>query len=249
MKMIGVDVGGTFTDIVLCDMATGRIAIHKVATTPDDPSRAVIRGVVEICRENAIAVGDIDYVLHGTTTATNAVLEHKGARAGVLTNEGFRDIIHIARHQRVEHYSIMQELPWQNRPLVKRRHPKVVKGRLGPPHGEELDPLDEAGVLAAARALKVEGVEAVAVCFLFSYLNPAHEERAKEILQRELPGVFITTSSSISPQFREFERFTTASLCAFVGPKMRTYIGRLDGSLREAGLTADLRIMASNGGV
>ena len=130
-------------------------------------------------------------MLHGTTTATNAVLEHKGARAGMLTNEGFRDIIHIARHQRVEHYSIMQELPWQNRPLVKRRHRKVVKGRLVPPRGEELEPLDEAGVVAAARALKAEAVEAVAVCFLFSYLNPAHEERAKAILERELPGVFV----------------------------------------------------------
>ena len=164
------------------------------------------------------------------------MLEHKGARAGMLTNEGFRDIIHIARHQRAEHYSIMQELPWQNRPLVKRRHRKVVKGRLVPPRGEELEPLDEAGVIAAARALKAEAVEAVAVCFLFSYLNPAHEERAKAILERELPGVFVVTSSSISPQFREYERFTTACLCAFIGPKMRGYVGRLEAALRDAGL-------------
>ena len=249
MKMIGVDVGGTFTDIIYSDMVSGRIAIHKVSTTPDDPSRAIIQGVSEICADNEVAPGEIDYVLHGTTTATNAVLEHKGARTGMVTNEGFRDIVHIARHQRVEHYSIMQELPWQNRPLVRRRYRKVVKGRLVPPHGEELDPLDEAGVVEAARALKADGVEAVAVCFLFSYLNPAHEDRAKRILARELPGVFIVTSSAVSPQFREFERFTTASLCAFIGPTMRTYIGRLDGSLRDAGLRADLRIMASNGGV
>ena len=188
-------------------------------------------------------------MLHGTTTATNAVLEHKGARAGMLTNKGFRDIIHIARHQRAEHYSIMQELPWQNRPLVKRRHRKVVKGRVVPPHGDELEPLDEAGVLAAARSLKEEAVEAVAVCFLFSYLNPEHEERAKAILERELPGVFVVTSSSISPQFREYERFTTACLCAFIGPKMRGYVGRLQDTLRGAGLRSELRIMASNGGV
>jgi N-methylhydantoinase A len=249
MKTIGVDVGGTFTDIVYCDLDLGQIAIHKVSTTPDDPSRAIIQGISEICRDNGIAHGDIDYVLHGTTTATNAVLEYDGARAGMLTNDGFRDIIHIARHQRVEHYSIMQELPWQSRPLVKRRHRKVVKGRLAPPHGEELEPLDEAGVLEAARALKAEGVDAVAVCFLFSYLNPMHEQRAKEILERELPGVFIATSSSISPQFREFERFTTACLCAFIGPKMRGYIGRLENTLRVAGLHSDLRVMASNGGV
>jgi N-methylhydantoinase A len=249
MKTIGVDVGGTFTDIVYCDLAANQIAIHKVSTTPDDPSRGILQGIAEICRDNRVAPGDIDYVLHGTTTATNAVLEHKGARAGMLTNQGFRDIIHIARHQRVEHYSIMQELPWQDRPLVKRRHRKVVKGRLVPPHGEELEALDESGVLAAARALKAEGVEAVAVCFLFSYLNPAHEQRAKEILERELPGVFIATSSSISPQFREFERFTTACLCAFIGPKMRSYIGRLENTLRDAGLRSELRVMASNGGV
>jgi N-methylhydantoinase A len=249
MKTIGVDVGGTFTDIVYCDLETSQVAIHKVSTTPDDPSRGIIQGIAEICRDNGISPGDIDYVLHGTTTATNAVLEHKGARAGMLTNEGFRDIIHIARHQRVEHYSIMQELPWQNRPLVKRRYRKVVKGRLAPPRGEELVPLDESGVLEAARVLKAEGVEAVAVCFLFSYLNPAQEERAKQILERELPGVFIATSSSISPQFREFERFTTACLCAFIGPKMRGYVGRLENTLRDAGLRSQLRVMASNGGV
>jgi N-methylhydantoinase A len=249
MKTIGVDVGGTFTDIVYCDLAANQIAIHKVSTTPDDPSRGILQGIAEICRDNQVVPGEIDYVLHGTTTATNAVLEHKGARAGMLTNEGFRDIIHIARHQRVEHYSIMQKLPWQDRPLVKRRHRKVVKGRLVPPHGEELEALDESGVLAAARALKAEGVEAVAVCFLFSYLNPVHEQRAKEILERELPGVFIATSSSISPQFREFERFTTACLCAFIGPKMRSYIGRLENTLHDAGLRSELRVMASNGGV
>jgi N-methylhydantoinase A len=249
MKTIGVDVGGTFTDIVFCDLGANQVAIHKVSTTPDDPSRGILQGIAEICRDNGIAPAEIDYLLHGTTTATNAVLEHKGARAGMLTNEGFRDIIHIARHQRVEHYSIMQELPWQNRPLVKRRHRKVVKGRLGPPHGEELEPLDESGVVAAARLLKEEGVEAVAVCFLFSYLNPAHEQRAKEILERELPGVFITTSSSVSPQFREFERFTTACLCAFIGPKMRSYVSRLEDALRDAGLRSELRVMASNGGV
>ena len=161
MKAIGVDVGGTFTDIVYCDMETGHVAIHKVSTTPDDPSRGILQGISEICRDGAIAPGDIDYLLHGTTTATNAVLEHKGARTGMLTNKGFRDIIHIARHQRVEHYSIMQELPWQNRPLVRRRHRKVVGGRLIPPTGAELEPLDEAGIVEAARALKAAGAKAV----------------------------------------------------------------------------------------
>jgi N-methylhydantoinase A len=249
MRMIGVDVGGTFTDLVYCDMDSGALAIHKVSTTPDDPSRAILQGVIELCAKAGVEPGSINYLLHGTTTATNAVLEHKGARTGMVTNQGFRDIVHIARHQRVEHYSIMQELPWQNRPLAPRRHRKTVRGRLAPPKGEVLEPLNDEDVVAAARELKAEGVEAVAVCFLFSYLNPAHEDQARRILERELPGVFITTSSSVSPQFREFERFTTACLCAFVGPKMRTYVSKLDASLREAGLSADLRIMASNGGV
>jgi N-methylhydantoinase A len=249
MKTIGIDVGGTFTDIVLADTVTGAVAIHKVSTTPHDPSVGVMQGILAICAANRVPVGDIAYVMHGTTTATNAVLENKGARTGLVTNKGFRDILHIARHQRVEHYSIRQELPWQARPLVRRRHRKVVKGRLVPPRGEELEPLDEEGVRRAAEELHAEGVESVAVCFLFSYLNPDHEERARAILARHMPRAFITTSSAVAPQFREFERFTTAAMSAFIGPKIAGYITHLEGALREAGLEADLLIMASNGGV
>src|SRR5271154_4276327 len=182
MKSIGVDVGGTFTDLVYCDMTTGALSVHKVATTPADPSLGVMTGIAQLCDEAAVAPSAIDYVFHGTTTATNAVLEHKGARTGMITNEGFRDILQIARHQRVEHYSIMQELPWQNRPLIRRRYRKVVKGRLIPPRGAESEPLDEAGVRRAATELREEGVESVAICFLFSYLNPTHETRALKIV-------------------------------------------------------------------
>lgn len=249
MKMIGVDVGGTFTDLIYCNTENGDVDIHKVSTTPEDPSIGVLQGIEALCRSCQVQGRDIDFIMHGTTTATNAMLEHKGAQTGMLTNRGFRDIIHIARHQRVEHYSIMQQLPWQSRPLVERRHRKIVDGRLIPPHGEELLPLDEAGVRKAARELKAEGVQSVAVCFLFSYLNPAHEERARAILAEEMPGAFITTSSSISPQFREFERFTTAAVCAFIGPKVRHYIDQLERALGSAGVPANLRIMASNGGV
>src|ERR1700733_4060432 len=160
MKSIGVDVGGTFTDLVYCDMATGALSVHKVATTPADPSLGVMTGIAQLCDEAGGAPSAIDYVFHGTTTATNAVLEHKGARTGMITNEGFRDILHIGRHQRVEHYSIRQELPWQNRPPVKRRYRKGVNGRLAPRTGEELEPLDEAAVRKAAIALREEDVEA-----------------------------------------------------------------------------------------
>jgi N-methylhydantoinase A len=249
MKMLGIDVGGTFTDIVLADTSTGGVAIHKVSTTPHDPSEGVMQGIFAICAANKVPLHEISYVMHGTTTATNAVLENKGARTGLVTNDGFRDILHIARHQRVEHYSIMQELPWQARPLVKRRHRKVVKGRMTPPRGEELEPLDETRVGQVAEELNAEGVESVAVCFLFSYLNPDHEDRARAILMRHMPRAFITTSSSVAPQFREFERFTTTALSAFIGPKIGNYISHLEGALRDAGLAADLLIMTSNGGV
>jgi N-methylhydantoinase A len=249
MKSIGVDVGGTFTDLVYCDMTTGALSVHKVATTPADPSLGVMKGIAQLCDEAGVALSAIDYVFHGTTTATNAVLEHKGARSGMITNEGFRDILHIARHQRVEHYSIMQELPWQNRPLIKRRYRKVVKGRLIPPRGEELEPLDEGGVRRAAVELREEGIDSVAICFLFSYLNPTHESRALEIVREIMPDAFVTTSSAVSPQFREFERFTTTALAAFIGPKVRSYIDRLAAALTSKGVTGDLRVMTSNGGV
>jgi len=249
MKTIGVDVGGTFTDLIYLDPETGDLGIHKVATTPDDPSIGVIEGIKALCELNGVTPSEIEHVFRGTTTSTNAVLEAKGARAGMITNEGFRDVLHIGRHQRVEHYSIMQELPWQNRPLIQRRYRKTVTGRLIPPTGEELLPLDEAEVRVAAVELLEAGVEAVAICFLFSYLNPAHELRAKAIVQEVMPDAFVTNSASISPQFREFERFTTAALATYIGPKVGSYIAGLGEALRDLGVKGDLRIMASNGGV
>jgi N-methylhydantoinase A len=249
MKLVGVDVGGTFTDVVLFDSESNETAVHKVPTTPDDPSRGVMHGVLELCRNVAINPGTITHVYHGTTIATNAVLEYKGARTAMITTKGYRDIIHIGRHQRPMHYSIMQEIPWQHHPLVRRAFRKVAAERLVPPRGEVRTPLDEDDVRRAARELAEAGVESVAVCFLFSYLNPVHEERAKEIVQEEFPKAFVTTSSSVVPQFREFERFTTTAMNAFIGPKVRHYVGQLGSAMRDAGLTSDLRIMRSNGGL
>ncbi|MBT3536656.1 MAG: hydantoinase/oxoprolinase family protein, partial [Rhodospirillaceae bacterium] len=249
MKLIGVDVGGTFTDLMYGDTDSQTVAIHKVPTTPDDPSRGVIQGMLEICARFDVDRGDVDHVLHGTTIATNAVLEYKGATTGMVTTEGYRDILHIGRHQRPQHYSIMQDIPWQDRPLVQRRHRKVVAERLAPPDGAILTPLDEDAVRTAARELREAGVEAIAVCFLFSYINPAHEDRAAEIIREEYPECFVTTSSAVSPQFREFERFTTAAMNAFIGPRVRTYVKDLEGALSENGFKADLHVMGSNGGV
>jgi N-methylhydantoinase A/oxoprolinase/acetone carboxylase beta subunit len=249
MRLIGVDVGGTFTDLVYADTDAGSTAVHKISTTPDDPSRGVVQGLMALCDKYGIPRETIDVVFHGTTIATNAILEHDGAVTGMITTGGYRDILHIGRHQRPQHYSIMQDIPWQSRPLVKRRHRKTVTERLVPPRGEVLQPLDEEGVRQAVRELKEAGVEAIAICFLFSYLDPAHEARAMAIVREEYPDCFATTSSSVSPQFREFERFTTTALNAFVGPKVRNYVTRLESEIEASGFKADLRIMASNGGV
>ena len=249
MRLIGVDVGGTFTDLVYADTEAGRTGVHKISTTPDDPSRGVVAGLTALCDKYGIPRDSIDVVFHGTTIATNSILEHDGAVTGMITTGGYRDILHIGRHQRPQHYSIMQDIPWQDRPLVKRRHRKTVKERLVPPKGEVLEPLDEAGVRQAVRELKEAGVQAIAICFLFSYLDPAHEARAMQIVREDYPECFATTSSSVSPQFREFERFTTTAMNAFVGPKVRNYVTKLESDIEQSGFKADLRIMASNGGV
>jgi N-methylhydantoinase A len=192
--------------------------------------------------------GDIEHVLHGTTIATNTLLTHDGAHTGMITTEGYRDIVHIGRHQRPQHYSIMQDIPWQARPLVKRRDRKVVPERLDP-KGQVLTPLDEDAARTAILELKAAGVESVAICFLNSYFDSRHEDRVAALAQELFPEAFITTSASIFPQFREFERFTTTCINAFVGPKVKRYIQNLSRSLKDQSVRGELHIMRSNGGV
>ncbi|MEQ9122532.1 MAG: hydantoinase/oxoprolinase family protein, partial [Alphaproteobacteria bacterium] len=250
MRLIGVDIGGTFTDLVYADLATGEVAIHKTpTTTTGDPATGMVEGMAELCRIAGTEPARIDRVLHGTTIATNAVLEHRGVEAGMITTAGYRDILHIGRHQRPQHYSIRQEIPWQDRPLVRRRNRRTVAERLIPPKGDVLTPLDEAGVRQAAEAFKADGVDAIAICFLFSYLNPAHERRAAEIVRAAHPGAYVSCSADISPQFREFERFTTAAMNVFVGPLVRDYVRRIAEAMQANGFAAELLIMASNGGM
>jgi len=249
MILVGADVGGTFTDIILANTNERTFAIHKVPTTAPDPSVGMVEGIKELCAREGVSLAQVDHMFHGTTIATNATLEHKGARTGMITTRGYRDIIHIGRHQRPQNYSLRQDIPWQSRPFVRRRHRKVVTERLIPPLGEVLTPLDEAEAREQIRALQHEGVESIAVCFLFSYLNPAHENRVQQLIEEEFPGVFVTTSADVSPQFREFERFTTACLNAFLGPKVKGYIDELSHRLEEAGARTELHIMTSNGGV
>jgi N-methylhydantoinase A/oxoprolinase/acetone carboxylase beta subunit len=247
MNLIGVDIGGTFTDLMLADVERGAIWTHKVPTTTD-PSIGMVQGVLELCAQAGVEPGAVDHLLHGTTIATNALLEHDGAIVGLITNQGYRDIIHIGRHQRPLHYSIMQEIPWQDRPLVQRRYRKVVGERLGP-RGQVLTPLDKSEVRRVVQELKDAGVDSIAVCLLFSYVNDAHEERIRELIAEVHPAAFVSTSASIFPQFREFERFTTACINAFVGPKVQRYVHNLVARLHESGVAVAPHLMRSNGGV
>jgi N-methylhydantoinase A len=244
MRLAGVDVGGTFTDVVLADTETGHVRVHKVPSTPEDPSEGLIAGIVTAGEE----AQTLDLLVHGTTVATNALLQHDGARVGMITTKGYRDILHIARHQRPQHYSIHQEIPWQDRALVRRRYRKVVTERVGP-QGEILVPLDEDEVREAVRALREAGVESVVIGFINSYRNPIHEERVQQIVEELWPDVFVSTSTAVFPQFREYERFTTAAINAFIGPKLRGYVMALRERMERAGLGAELRLMRSNGGV
>src|SRR5712692_5283169 len=247
MKAVGFDVGGTFVDFVLYDTEKQSMRVLKLSSEAD-PAATVVAGIEEICRLAGTTPDEIGLLVHGTTIATNSLLEYDGARTGVITTRGFRDVLHIGRHQRPQNYSIQQDIPWQARPLALRRHRLPVSERLAPPAGEVLVPLDEQGVREAARQLSRDGVEAVAVCFLFSYLNPDHEQRAASILREELPDAYVCTSADVVPQFREFERFTTTAINAFVGPRVRGYVERLNRLLQEREVAGGLHLMQSNGG-
>ena len=222
MIRVGVDVGGTFTDIVLekTDDGGGQsIYVHKVSSTPEDQSIGVVKVVLQICDIAGIAPGDVDMVFHGTTVATNMVIERKGAEVGMITTRGFRDILHMARHKRPHNFSLQYDVPWQSKPLVRRRNRIVVDERIMPPTGEVAVPLDEAQVRAAAELFRERGIRSVIVCFLFSFLNDSHEKRAKEIVEEALSDAYICCSSEVVNVIREYERFSTAGMNAYIGPK------------------------------
>ena len=247
MLRVGIDVGGTFTDLMLVDDEAGTVVVHKLASTPEDPSEATMQGLRELCDTGASTPTEVDQLLHGTTVATNIVLERNGSKTGMITTRGFRDIIYIGRHRRPKTFSIYQDLPWREPTLVARRHRHVVSERIVPP-GDIETPLDEGEVRAAAAALREAGVEAVAVCFLFSFLNPVHERWVKELLEEELPGVHLSISHEVVPQHREYERFSTTALDAYIGPKTSRYLRNMHGALRELAPDTDFHLMASNGG-
>ncbi|MGG5823392.1 hydantoinase/oxoprolinase family protein [Falsiroseomonas sp. HW251] len=242
---IGVDVGGTFTDFVLVDEARGRVLTGKRLTTPEDPGRAILDGITRLLDEAAASIGDVRQVVHGTTLVTNTVIERKGARIGLITTRGFRDNLEMGREMRYDLYDLALEKP---EPLVPRPRRHVVTERLDA-SGRVLRQLDEAEVRDAARALKAQGVEAVAVCLLHSYLDPAHERRVGAILAEELPDVPVTLSSDVAPDIREYDRANTACVNAYVQPLMDRYLAKLEGELRRRGLAGPLHLMLSAGGI
>jgi N-methylhydantoinase A len=239
-------VGGTFTDVTLRDRRTGRLWITKTPTTPADPAEGFLAGVDRALARAGAPPRALRQVLHGTTTATNAILEGKGAATGLLTTAGFRYVLEIGRHDIPRRANMFA---WVKPPRpVPPELILEIGGRIAV-DGAELEPLDEAAVRAAAARLRAAGVASVAVCFLHAYANPAHERRARELLLEAEPGWAVSLSSEVLPVFREFERTMGTVLNAYVQPLVGAYVGRLEARLRAHGVTAPLAIMKSNGGV
>ena len=242
---LAIDIGGTFTDATLVDEETGAVSIAKVLSTPSDPSLGFMTAAERILSESGVAPGDVRFVVHGTTVATNAIIEGKVARSGFVTTDGFRDLLEIARQTRPSLYDLQFEKP---PPLVPRDRAFGVRERLGPA-GEVLKPLEDASVYEVAAALRAAEVESVAVCLLHAYVNPAHEQRIGEILAEELPGVPISLSSEVAPEFREYLRASTTVINAAIRPVVERYLESIERRLADAGVTAELLVMQSSGGV
>jgi N-methylhydantoinase A len=240
MLWLGVDVGGTFTDLVLFDRVTGKLQILKTPSTPRNQAEGVLAGLERL----GVDPSRLERVVHGTTVATNTALERDGARLAVLVTRGHRDVLVVGRGNRTAVYNIKAP---PLRPLVSRSQCIEVRERLRV-DGSVLTPLDEAQVESIAVRLATEGVEAVAICFLHAYANPSHERRCARLVSERLPGAMVTTSAEVLAEFREYERFSTTALNAYVAPRMRRYLGDLSGRLSAAGMAAPLAIMTSNGG-
>src|SRR5438552_953751 len=237
---IGVDIGGTFTDLVALDEATGVVVNAKALSTPSK----LLDGVLRCADQAGVDLADCRLTIHGTTIGINALLEGKGARTGLLTTEGFRDVLEIGRGNFLRMYDVLYRRPV---PLVPRGRCREVPGRLTAT-GEVLVALDEEAVRAAARQLAADGVESVAIVFLFSYRDPSHEQRAAEIVARELPGVAVSASHRITQEWREYERTSTTVVNAYVQPIMDRYLGAFRQGLEGRGFGGQLLVTESNGG-
>ena len=245
---IGIDVGGTFTDVVLIDDQHGRIHYTKTFTTPKNPAQGVLNGIEKILNLADASIADLDYMVHGhgTTIGTNALIERKGARMGLLTTRGFRDVLEIARVERPDEglYDFLVDTP---EPLVPRFLRAEVDERIDA-HGNVVHPLDEDSVVRAVKYLQAQRVETIAVCLLFAFLNPSHEQRVKEICRDIFPEASVSLSSEICPEFREFERTSTTVINAYLQPIVGRYLHNLTTMLNEKYGAVQVRIMQASGG-
>jgi N-methylhydantoinase A len=241
----GVDIGGTFTDLLLLDEQTGEMLIGKTLTTPGDPAAAVIQGLQALLADRQLDPTSVSATIHGTTLITNAIIERKGAKTGLLTTRGFRDALEIGREKRYDIYDIFLENP---PPLVPRAWRREVDERLDET-GRVLIPLNRMEVFDAVRDLLRHGVEALAVVLLHSFRNPTHERIVREVVESEFPELALSLSAEVMPEIREFERTSTTVANVYVKPIARRYLNKLRGEVRQLGFQGDLYIMLSNGGI
>jgi N-methylhydantoinase A len=241
---LGIDVGGTFTDLALLDEHSGRLVVGKVPSVPADPSEGILDGITRLLADAGLDAAGITYLAHGTTVATNTLLQRKGARTGLVTTRGFRDLLEIARQRRPALYDLQAPKP---APLVPRERRHEVPERVMA-DGRVRTPLDLAAVDRALEALAAAGVEALAIVFLYAYLHPAHERAVLERARRRLPGAFVTASHEVLPEFREYERLSTSVANAYLGPVMAGYIRAFRRRVAELGIGVTPYINQSNGG-
>jgi len=240
---LGVDIGGTFTDVVL--EVGSELFSTKVLTTYTAPEDAIIDGLHQVCKKAGIEASAIGQIIHGTTLATNALIERRGAKTALITTEGFRDVIEMRTESRFEQYDLNLELP---EPLLPRQSRFTVKERINA-SGEILVDLKNSDLKAVVDQIKQAGYESVAVGLLHSYANPAHERMIRDAIEKQLPHVMISLSSEVSPQMREYERFNTVVANAYIKPLMKSYLGRLEGRLKTEGVVCSIFLMHSGGGI
>ena len=245
MNRIGFDIAGPSTDFILLDTERRDIRLHKCLTTPADPSVGALEGLAQIVADAGLTLADITDIVHGTTLVTNALIERRGASLGLITTEGFRDILEMGTEQRYDIYDLFLQYP---EPLVPRRRRLEVPERMDR-DGDTLIPLDLDAVARAARKLAADGVEAIAVCFLHAYRNPAHERAAGEAIRAILPDIAVSLSSDVVSELWEYQRLATTCANAFVQPLMDRYVSRLERELWQRGFRGALRLMHSAGGL
>lgn len=243
--MIGVDVGGTFTDFSVFNKETGELFNYKDSSTPEDPSKAIVKGVEDILKIKEANAEEVTYLAHGTTVGTNALIEKKGAKLALITTKGFKDLMEIGNQRRPSLYNLQAQKPF---PLIPSGLNFEVTERIL--HDGSIEtPLDEQEVREIVRNIRSKGIQSIAVCTLFSFINPVHEERIEEIIREEYPEVYVTTSSKLAPEFREYSRMSTTVLNSYLGPVMKKYVNNFQNSIRNLGIKVEPYVTQSNGSI